>query len=219
MAVTMSNGIATDKAYLLIKPSNIKRSDNEVDAEKLHGNLFGVSFISDKGIELVNHVAPTDRDIEIGIMSNQEGEFSLQFSNFESMQYVDNLYLNDRYLQSSSRVNNDRYFFKVSKNESSFRNRFFLSGKPKFSSGEKDLVRIHMFPNPAINILNIEIVSTANVPVILMDNNGVILKAVDLPSDGSLAHGELDITNQVPGVYIIKAEVNGKVVYGKAIKK
>jgi hypothetical protein len=80
------------------------------------------------------------------------------------------------------------------------------------SSAEQN--SIHVFPNPAENILNIDLDNSINTLIVIVDMNGKILDKINT----SNTHNRIDISNYPKSVYLLRVEQRDKISLHRFLK-
>jgi Secretion system C-terminal sorting domain len=220
LEVTLSRDGVSDAAFLLLNPEATTGYDVEADAFKLNGDEIGISLLSDEGYGLVYYATNNveEKEIELNILANTPGDYSLDFATARGNKHFEHLVLIDRFIGvSKPLLESEPYIFQVSKNEASKNGRFYISSRPP-----KDMdmgIRLVAFPNPTNSVMTIEMPSKEDVLVGVYSAVGTKIEEVKLSAHGGLAWGIMDLSNQANGMYIIRVDVGSKQQVLKVFKR
>ncbi|MFZ6001154.1 MAG: T9SS type A sorting domain-containing protein, partial [Bacteroidota bacterium] len=77
---------------------------------------------------------------------------------------------------------------------------------------------IKLFPNPTAQLITIEMQSMREVPVTIYNQQGVTVYRDVIAGHSTVAHKEINVSEFAEGLYLVKAEVNGKLIVRKFLK-
>jgi hypothetical protein len=220
LRVSISDGVSSDKSFLIINPDATPMYDKGLDASKFPGLPMQVALTTEQNHRLFyyNTDSFTDQEIRVSIAVPEVGVYTLEVSVDKDKNYFEDVVLKDYYTQTVHSVKSGPYQFKVTDVAASYQNRFFLSRNTELNTRMPE-TRFSVYPNPAYDVINIEVSTEQNVPVSMINLNGQTLKEAVIRTEFGIAKGTIDVADLPAGIYLVKSWVDGKLYTEKIVKK
>ena len=211
------NGV-TDRAFIGIHPDATAGYDPSLDGLKLSGEELSVSTVSsDNRLMVHDFMDRMDREIPIKLVATSAGDYSLTISSAQFEQWGD-LYLIDKgrgesfQLESGKSIN-----IKIANRLTGSENRFYLSKtRPRLLD---KTVHLSVHPNPAADVVTIQVNSDHQVPAQLISMAGQKLLQTELTAEDGIATGKMDISQLPSGIYLLEVNTGMGTKTEKIIKR
>lgn len=222
MKLSHDGKAAADESYLLYREDATREFDRGMDAPKLIGanEKMAIASLDQNGRKIAYNYLKReslDAPLPLYVKGIDAGIYSIELSLTD---HDDNsfLYLVDAYLGKSVKMSTGKpYMFQVPEGGSIYTDRFFIVSESQLESLTERL--ISLYPNPAVDVLNIRVHSPHVSALYMLDSFGRCIQSFDL---SLRAAGEKDVSVDVhslaTGVYLIKAVSSGRIVAEKFIR-
>ncbi|MFN4083732.1 MAG: T9SS type A sorting domain-containing protein [Bacteroidia bacterium] len=198
--------------FVIYQNNNAKDEYEEYDSEKwINPGLTMYSLTADnKKVSIQGFKTLTiDRVIELGIEKTEKTNYKLEFTEFDNL--LLDPYLIDRFTNTETDIKrNPVYRFNVNENaNSSAINRFSIVFKNSASTGVNEAInnnRFVVYPNPAVDVLNIQSISqnvSSQIDYVVYNQIGANMQSGNLQL-GANNQAAININNLSNGVYFIQ---------------
>jgi hypothetical protein len=219
LEVSLSNGSAKDASWLLLNPSATLALDVQYDRVKWEGETMSVSFETGSETQLmysvINEVG--NHQIPVTVKTMVPGTFTINFEQVGTMPEYNDLFLVDTKLGNTQKISDGGYVFTTKGNEY-MRDRFYITAKPgDYSAGSEPIISV--FPNPMMETLEIKTISSTRSTAAIVDMNGAVIAEKEMISvAGGVQKAVFDVRQLGQGVYLVRTQVDGKMVVRKVVK-
>jgi hypothetical protein len=220
--IALNHATYTDNVYLVIDEKATSKFDAGLDAPKMITGVerFSVSLLAEDSKMAYYYANRNDLSGEIALsIAGADGDYELAFSQLGEGFPVDEFFLVDRYLGTSSPITTS-YRFTLNSSPGSKNNRFFLTRNAQPLLSSESSILVHYYPNPVNDILQIDSDAREISKVSLMNSVGQPVESVELREESGRAKGQVNMLGMPSGVYFIRATGRaGKAHTYKIIKR
>jgi hypothetical protein len=229
MRITLRQGLRADESVIQFSASATRDFDSQLDAHKLNNPapMFSLATLGSGNtryvINSIPFVAPKT-EVPLDIVSVTPGNYSLDFSEFESFQNASlKITLYDAFLGNEVDIRTSpSYSFSVSSDIKSFgAGRFtVVFGEDAVTGLEPGMgSHISIYPVPTNNKLNVEVNSANEVSARIVTITGAILMDQELRGSANTKKGVFNLEDQAEGLYLLIVRDGTKFYQTRIIKK
>jgi hypothetical protein len=225
--ITLRQGTRSDETVIQFKPGATAGFDSNSDAHKLDNPapMYNLATVTSGTRYVINALAmPAGvTEVPMDITSASAGNYSLQFSEFESLTNpAMTIALRDNFLGTSTDLRSSpNYPFQVTSDAASFGNtRFTIIFEATVTTGLEtaESSQVSFYPNPTKNIVNVEVRSNKEVNAKVISSIGTTLFEKSL--DGvPVKKCTFNLTDYPDGIYIILIQDGTRQVQQRIVKQ
>lgn len=222
LRISLTKGESKDNSFLLIDPQATIRFDEGLDAPKLQLGIESVSISMISEGRNLGHMALGNELPEVLPLSmfvEDNGPATISFEVPDSYAALAGYYLVDTYLSRSVLVGSGKpYAFDIIAGDpSSQGERFYLSKYPLVEKSILSTLRLTLYPNPAVDVLHIELNTEQVTEMALLDYAGRPVSRINPVVEDGITRANVDVSQQPTGLYILKVMTEGTMMTQKIV--